>query len=232
MPHSPDYVGALISRLLPPGYTLHKLRHLYATRGYAGTGNLIAVKEALGYSSVATAQAYVAGCGPRCALSPMPRATATTWPDQLLITPTPDYPRAHGENCRRAVFLLAALIGCGSTSEPAAGPTTTTAEAEPSATDERVAEVAEAYVTENLGGDPASSSWGRYVTGYTYRSGVLRVAVQVDGASPQGRQTREQAARAIANFISLGSPPAEMTAVDWVEATDGAGTHIAQNAVN
>ncbi|MCG7595932.1 tyrosine-type recombinase/integrase [Mycobacterium sp. PSTR-4-N] len=57
---SPDYVGRLLSRLMPSGWSMHKLRHRYATRGLAGTGNLIAVKEALGHASVATTQIYVA----------------------------------------------------------------------------------------------------------------------------------------------------------------------------
>lgn len=57
---SPDYVGRLLSRLMPAGWSMHKLRHRYATRGLAGTGNLIAVKEALGHASVATTQIYTA----------------------------------------------------------------------------------------------------------------------------------------------------------------------------
>lgn len=57
---SPDYVGRLLSRLMPAGWSMHKLRHRYATRGLAGTGNLIAVKEALGHASVATTQLYTA----------------------------------------------------------------------------------------------------------------------------------------------------------------------------
>lgn len=57
---SPDYVGKLVSRLMPPGWSIHKLRHRYATRGYAGTHNLRAVQEALGHASVATTQRYTA----------------------------------------------------------------------------------------------------------------------------------------------------------------------------
>lgn len=57
---SPNYVGKMISRLLPEGYSMHKLRHRYATRGYAATRDLFAVKEALGHESVATTQIYVA----------------------------------------------------------------------------------------------------------------------------------------------------------------------------
>ena len=57
---SPGHVGVLISRLMPDGWSCHKLRHRYATRGYAGTGNLRAVQEALGHASVATTQRYTA----------------------------------------------------------------------------------------------------------------------------------------------------------------------------
>jgi len=57
---SPGHVGVLISRLMPPGWSMHKLRHRYATRGFAGTGNLRAVQEALGHASVATTQRYTA----------------------------------------------------------------------------------------------------------------------------------------------------------------------------
>jgi len=50
----------VISRLMPDGWSMHKLRHRFATRGYAGTGNLRAVQEALGHASVATTQRYTA----------------------------------------------------------------------------------------------------------------------------------------------------------------------------
>lgn len=57
---SPAWVGVIISKLMPPGWTMHKLRHRFATRGYAGTRNLRAVQEALGHASVATTQLYTA----------------------------------------------------------------------------------------------------------------------------------------------------------------------------
>jgi len=57
---SPMWVGASISKLMPDGWSMHKLRHRFATRGYAGTGNLRAVQEALGHASVATTQRYTA----------------------------------------------------------------------------------------------------------------------------------------------------------------------------
>lgn len=57
---SPGWVGTIISELMPPGWSMHKLRHRFATRGYAGTGNLRAVQEALGHASVATTERYTA----------------------------------------------------------------------------------------------------------------------------------------------------------------------------
>jgi integrase len=57
---SARHCGELISELMPDGWSMHKLRHRYATRGYAGTGNLRAVQEALGHASVATTQRYTA----------------------------------------------------------------------------------------------------------------------------------------------------------------------------
>lgn len=57
---TPEHVGVLISRLLPRGWSMHKLRHRYACKGFAGTHNLRAVQEALGHASVATTQRYTA----------------------------------------------------------------------------------------------------------------------------------------------------------------------------
>ncbi|SBS73755.1 Phage integrase [uncultured Mycobacterium sp.] len=57
---SPGHVGVLISRLMPDGWSMHKLRHRYASRGYAGTKDIRAVQEALGHASVATTQRYTA----------------------------------------------------------------------------------------------------------------------------------------------------------------------------
>lgn len=59
-----DRVGRLISDLMPDGWSAHKLRHRYATRGFAGTKNLRAVQEALGHASVATTQRYTAVSSP------------------------------------------------------------------------------------------------------------------------------------------------------------------------
>jgi integrase len=57
---SAAWAGACISRLMPPGWTMHRLRHRYASKGFAGTRNLRAVQEALGHASVATTERYTA----------------------------------------------------------------------------------------------------------------------------------------------------------------------------
>lgn len=56
---SPNHVGKLLSKLMPEGWSMHKLRHRYASRGFAATQDLLAVQTALGHSSVATTQRYV-----------------------------------------------------------------------------------------------------------------------------------------------------------------------------
>lgn len=57
---SPQYIGKLVSAAMPPGWSMHKLRHRFATRGYLMTKDIRAVQEALGHSSVATTQRYTA----------------------------------------------------------------------------------------------------------------------------------------------------------------------------
>ncbi len=57
---SAEWVGTRISALMPEGWTMHKLRHRYATRGYTATRNLRAVQLALGHASVATNERYTA----------------------------------------------------------------------------------------------------------------------------------------------------------------------------
>ena len=56
---SPDHVSKLVSRVLPPGWSVHKLRHRYASRAYRASKNLPAVQRLLGHSSLATTQHYV-----------------------------------------------------------------------------------------------------------------------------------------------------------------------------
>ncbi|MDR1387607.1 MAG: tyrosine-type recombinase/integrase [Propionibacteriaceae bacterium] len=62
---TPGHVGVLASRALPPGWTLHTLRHRFATAVYAATGDLLAVQTLLGHSSPATTRLYVAVDGAR-----------------------------------------------------------------------------------------------------------------------------------------------------------------------
>ncbi|WP_292702628.1 tyrosine-type recombinase/integrase, partial [Microbacterium sp. 69-10] len=48
-----------VSRLLPPGVTMHALRHAFATRTYNVNRDVFAVQQLLGHSSAATTQRYV-----------------------------------------------------------------------------------------------------------------------------------------------------------------------------
>ena len=53
-------VGELAAEALPAPWTLHTLRHRFATRAYDATGDLVTVSRLLGHASVATTQRYVA----------------------------------------------------------------------------------------------------------------------------------------------------------------------------
>lgn len=57
---SPRWVGTLASRALPAGWTMHTLRHRFATRAYAAERDLLAVQQLLGHSTPTTTQRYVA----------------------------------------------------------------------------------------------------------------------------------------------------------------------------
>lgn len=57
---SPRWVGRLCREAMPDGWTMHKLRHRFATRAYRGTRNLRAVQTMLGHASVATTEIYTA----------------------------------------------------------------------------------------------------------------------------------------------------------------------------
>lgn len=56
---SPDWVGRMISRLLPDGWSIHSCRHRFATRAYAATRDAFAVQALLGHASPTTTLAYV-----------------------------------------------------------------------------------------------------------------------------------------------------------------------------
>lgn len=53
-------VGKLVSDALPEGWSMHSLRHRFATVCYAASGDIRAVQQLLGHVSVATTQRYVA----------------------------------------------------------------------------------------------------------------------------------------------------------------------------
>lgn len=58
---SAQYVGKLVGAALPPEWSMHKLRHRFATRAYRHGGrNIRAVQHLLGHSSVATTERYTA----------------------------------------------------------------------------------------------------------------------------------------------------------------------------
>lgn len=58
---SPHWVGTIVTKLLPAGYTMHKLRHRAATQAHRKSGgDLLLTSNLLGHSSVATTQIYVA----------------------------------------------------------------------------------------------------------------------------------------------------------------------------
>lgn len=54
------WLGKLINRQLPEPWTLHGLRHRFATTIYQQTRDLIVVQQLLGHESVATTQRYLA----------------------------------------------------------------------------------------------------------------------------------------------------------------------------
>lgn len=58
---SAHHVGKLVTAALPAGWSMHKLRHRFATRAYRHGGrNLRAVQTLLGHTSVATTERYTA----------------------------------------------------------------------------------------------------------------------------------------------------------------------------
>lgn len=56
---SPRYMGRMIAELLPPGVTMHMLRHRFATRVYNVDRDVFTVQRLLGHASPATTQRYV-----------------------------------------------------------------------------------------------------------------------------------------------------------------------------
>lgn len=56
----PRWASKLAARVLPPGWSLHSLRHRFATTAYSADRDLLAIQRLLGHSSVATTQRYTA----------------------------------------------------------------------------------------------------------------------------------------------------------------------------
>jgi integrase len=56
---SPAWVGKVVSRCLPLGYSMHKLRHRFGTVVYAVDHDLFSVQDLLGHASPETTRAYV-----------------------------------------------------------------------------------------------------------------------------------------------------------------------------
>lgn len=55
-----SFIGKHISRLLPEGWSAHKLRHRFATVAYAQSHDMLGVARALGHASTKTTEHYVA----------------------------------------------------------------------------------------------------------------------------------------------------------------------------
>lgn len=55
---SPAHVGKLVGNLMPEGWSMHKLRHRFASRSLERTDDLLSLRDALGHTSVATTQIY------------------------------------------------------------------------------------------------------------------------------------------------------------------------------
>jgi integrase len=71
------YISRHLTRLLPEGYSAHKLRHRFATVSYEATSDMLAVSKALGHENIETTMHYVAL--PDKALRPLVEsATLTT----------------------------------------------------------------------------------------------------------------------------------------------------------
>jgi site-specific recombinase XerC len=57
---SASWVGRIVSRWLDGPWTMHTLRHFFATTTFAKSKNLLAVQRQLGHASPATTQRYIA----------------------------------------------------------------------------------------------------------------------------------------------------------------------------
>ncbi|QAY70486.1 tyrosine-type recombinase/integrase [Xylanimonas protaetiae] len=75
---TPDYVSKLVRRLLPPGVTMHALRHRFATRTYAMSRDVFVVQSLLGHSKPETTRRYVEVGDDRLRAAVVDLARATT----------------------------------------------------------------------------------------------------------------------------------------------------------
>lgn len=71
---TPAHLGRLVSRAMPAGWTMHTLRHRYATNAYAAERDLLAVAELLGHARIETTRVYT--LAPRDSVV---RAASATW---------------------------------------------------------------------------------------------------------------------------------------------------------
>ncbi|QRZ61821.1 tyrosine-type recombinase/integrase [Rothia sp. ZJ932] len=56
---SSDNVAKTIKKMIGPAYTPHQLRHWFATKAYAATGDIRAVQDLLGHADIVTTQLYI-----------------------------------------------------------------------------------------------------------------------------------------------------------------------------
>lgn len=73
-------VSQIGRRILPGTWTLHKLRHRYATKAYSAEHDLLTVRELLGHASLQTTVRYIA---------PSPRARNAVLAATRIQSPAP-----------------------------------------------------------------------------------------------------------------------------------------------
>jgi integrase len=56
---SADWLGKLVSRTFPPGWSMHSLRHRFATDAWVAGGDLAVVQTLMGHSSPQTTRGYI-----------------------------------------------------------------------------------------------------------------------------------------------------------------------------
>ena len=109
------------------------------------------------------------------------------------------------------------LAGCAAPTEaPTATTTTSWSYAPPAPPVDTTADQARQQI------EDLQASWLPYVADVTFSAGVLRVALQVDAT------TERDQALDIGQAIITNMRVQPIDGVQWVEITDGAGTHITQ----